>query len=150
MELQTALFGTVQVTEDKMITFNSGLTGVEHLHHFVMVEPDATKPFYWLQSTDEDVALPLINPYIIDPEYSPVIDHEQIEQLKVESENELIVMAVVIIPSDVTAITANLVAPILINSQTGDAVQAICENGDYQVRESIYERVRSHLFNDGL
>ncbi len=145
MELQTKLFGTVQVGDDKLITFADGLPGFEQLHDFVMIVPEQTKPFYWLQSTEEDIALPLIDPFIVDPDYSPLIDDEQVELLHISSENDLIVMAVAVIPSDVTAMTANLLAPILINSVSGEGIQAICENDDYEVRQSIYKAVHSHL-----
>ncbi len=64
-----------------------------------MIEPEDTKPFYWLQS----------------------------------------------IASDITAMTANMAAPILINSQTGVVIQTIYENDGYQVRQSIYDAVYSYL-----
>jgi flagellar assembly factor FliW len=46
------------------------------------------------------------------------------------------------IPSDVTKMTVNLNAPIVINADTGKAVQSVVANDDYDVKCPIYDKLK--------
>ncbi|MBP1757730.1 MAG: Flagellar assembly factor fliW [Firmicutes bacterium] len=149
MELQTRLFGHLSVSEDKIVYFAEGIPGFEHLQHFVVIILEQTKPFYWLQALDEDIALPLISPFEIDPDYSPVVPADAVQALKLEREEDLLVLAVAVIPADVTAMTANLAAPVLINIVANLGQQVLVEGAVYPVRMPIYDVVYCRLHAGG-
>lgn len=141
MLIKTTTFGTLDIDEDKIITFREGIPGFETLTRFVVIILDQTRPFIWLQAVDEDISLPLISPFDILEDYSPVVDDAEFAKLGLEREEDLLVLAVSVIPPDVARMTANLAAPILINIATNTGRQVLVEEGDYQVRQPIFESV---------
>lgn len=141
MLIKTSTFGNLTINEDKIIIFKDGIPGFEDLKRFFIVILDQTKPFHWLQAVDEDIALPVISPFEINKGYSPVVDDAIFEELKLEREEDLLVLAVSVIPPDVTRMTANLAAPILINIAANLGKQVLIEGSDYQIRQPIFETV---------
>lgn len=147
MQINTKWFGTVEIDDAKIITFKKGLIGFEDCTRFAIVyETDEEKdnPIMWLQSLDEQaLALPIIKPeYIID-DYAPVVEDELIYSLGEDvSEEDLIVFITMTVPSDLTKMTCNLKAPIIINTATMKAVQAVAVNEDYVVRFPVYNLLK--------
>jgi len=124
MDILTRIFGKITINADQVLQFAEGLPGFEMLRRFTLVDLEQTRPFIWLQSLEQDVALPLISPFMIQPDYSPDIDDAALAQLDLVSEEDLMVYAVVVIPPDVTRMTANLAAPVLINMKTTRAAKS--------------------------
>ena len=138
MQIQTALFGRLDVAPEKIIHFPQGIPGFEDLHEFAIVILEQTRPFLWLQALDEDVALPVISPFDIAPDYSPQIDDEVFNTLKISREGDLLVLSVAVIPEQISRMTANMAAPVLINIADNLGREGLVEGGDYQVRQPIF------------
>jgi flagellar assembly factor FliW len=95
-------FGTSEADEKKIIRFPSGLPGFENLREFIIIEVGNTKPIYWLQSTeDKQIALPVIISFAILDDYDINIRENELEGLYVESQNDLLILNVVVFPDDV-------------------------------------------------
>ena len=58
------------------------------------------------------------------------------------NEDNLVIFVLMNIKSDVTKLTANMKAPIIINSETCKGAQLIVENQDYDIRYNIYDAVQ--------
>ena len=52
MIVHTSRFGTVEVDDDRVITFARGILGFPKHKGFVLIQPEADATFYWLQSVD--------------------------------------------------------------------------------------------------
>ena len=147
MQINTKWFGTVEINDAKVITFEKGLIGFEDCSRFAIVyetEDKKEKPIMWLQSLDEQaLALPIIKPdYIVD-EYAPDVEDELVYKLgeNVKSD-DLMIFVTMTVPSDLTKMTCNLKAPIIINTATMKAVQAVAANEDYVVRFPVYNLLK--------
>lgn len=76
-------------------------------------------------------------------EYNPVVDEDTLAKLgEVESEEDYFLLAIVTVPSDLTKMTANLKAPVIINIRTCRADQIIVNNDDYEVRYKVYDYIK--------
>ena len=96
--------------------------------------------FWWLQSVDDgSVAFVVINPFIIKPDYKPIIQDNDVELLEVESPEDVILMSIVTIRSDPFRVTANLRAPIVINLKKRLAKQIILDKSDYPIQYSMVD-----------
>ena len=143
MQINTKWFGTVEIDAAKVITFEKGLIGFEDCSRFAIVyetEDKKEKPIMWLQSLDEQaLALPIIKPEYIVDEYAPDVEDELVYKLgeNVKSD-DLMIFVTMTVPSDLTKMTCNLKAPIIINTATMKAVQAVAANEDYVVRFPVY------------
>lgn len=152
MKVNTKLFGEVEVREDKLIQFTSGIIGFNDLERWTLIhEPDKEEEgVLWLQSIDEpEFALPVINPLIIYETYNPIIEDELLKPLGDLEEDNTFVLVTITVPRDITEMTANLKAPIVINTQTRRACQIIVENESYIVKYPIYDVLKSISKKDG-
>lgn len=144
MQLATTRFGNIEIDEQKILHFNQGLPGWESEKRFILISNEETEPFHWLQSLDgASLALAVINPYFLFPDYCPAVPERVFNELNVHDENDLLLLTVVVIPQDFENMTTNLAAPILINAQKNLGLQVILENTEYSLRCPIYEAVRS-------
>ncbi len=147
MQINTKWFGTVEIDDAKVITFEKGLIGFEDCTRFAIVyetEDKKEKPIMWLQSLDEQaLALPIIKPEYIVDEYAPDVEDELVYKLgeNVKSD-DLMIFVTMTVPSDLTKMTCNLKAPIIINTATMKAVQAVAANEDYVVRFPVYNLLK--------
>lgn len=146
MSFQTRRFGQIEVPEDKVIRFKDGIPGLECMRRSILIKVEETIPFYWLQSVEDgDIAFPVINPLIIDETYSPSVEESIFEELELERDEDLLVVNVAVIPQEVSGMTANMAAPLLINIARNIGRQVILDNNNCQMRQPIYEAVCRNL-----
>lgn len=149
MIIDTDRFGSFDTKDSKLIEFPSGIPGFEHLHHFIILEIGQTKPIYWLQSTeDKYIALPVILTFEVLDDYYIDIRENELEDLYVESQNDLLVMNVVVIPEQVEKMTVNLAAPIVINTKRGIGKQIIIDAQALSIRWPVYEAIMKSLLKE--
>ncbi len=147
MVIQTKCFGEVDIIEDKIITFDNGLLGFEEYKKFTILFDVECKEdaISWLQSLEEpSLALPIINPLIVKPDYNPVIEDNLLEPLGTMTEENCAVFLIMTVPSDLTLMSANLKAPLIINADSKKGIQLIVDNLDYPVKYKIYELFTSN------
>lgn len=146
MLINTRYFGEIDVDDQKIITFDNGLIGFEALKRFTLIynnESEESGAVNWLQSLDEPlVALPLISPFYVMSDYNPVVEDEVLTKLgELNAENTVIFLTLTV-PSDITKMTTNLKAPIIINADTKKGCQVIAENPEYVVKYNIYDVIQ--------
>jgi flagellar assembly factor FliW len=146
MLVQTKFFGEVEIDDAKILDFPNGIIGFEDFKKFAIIydiDDDKETKISWLQSVEEaTLALPVIDPMAIVNEYSPMIEDELLKPLGNSADEDLLCLLVMIVPSDMTKVTANMKAPVIINSKTNKGVQLIVDNADYPVKFNVYESVQ--------
>lgn len=145
MKINTARFGEIDIAEEKIINFKEGIPGFEDCHAFALITAEETDPFLWLQSLSmPEIALAVVNPFRLFPEYSPRVPEAALVEIENPGDEDVVVLTVAVIPKEPQHMTTNLVSPILINATANLGRQVILE-GDYQVRQPIFEAVRAVL-----
>lgn len=153
MKITTNLFGEIETDDSKVITFLQGIIGFPNLKKFMLIHDveDDDKKISWLQSIDEpSFALPVIDPLIVDDTYNPEIEDELLNPLEINDLAELLVITTITVPSDITKMTANLKAPIIINASNLKAAQLIVEDEKYLVKYPIYDIIKSNKESDEI
>lgn len=148
MKIDTKCFGQIDIEEDKIIDFNSGLPGFPNNKKFVILsdEKDETldSNFYWLQSVDDgQTAFAMLNTLAVIEDYSPVIDRDTMEDFKEVKEEDLLVYNIVVIPEDPTKMTVNLKAPVLINYVEKKGMQVVANNDEYSVKHYFLNELKN-------
>ncbi len=116
------------------ITFKKGLLGLEEYKEFNLMEPEDIRPYKVLQSNkDENIGLVLISPFDIYKEYEVEIDDKTINEMKIKSEEEIMLYTTV----NLNTATTNLRAPIIINVVEGIGKQIILQNEEYKIKHPI-------------
>ncbi len=147
MRINTRYFGTVDLDDDKVIVFDEGLFGFEEYKKFALIFNNEAKErpaISWLQSVDEQaLALPVMIPTVVKPDYNPVVEDDALETLGDWNEDNISVLVTVTVPEDLKNMTTNLKAPIIINTDTMKGVQTVVENQDYEIRFKIYDLLKA-------
>lgn len=142
MLIDTVRFGQIEVDDSKIVKFQDGLPGFEQLTKFILLSPEQTQPLYWMQSMEDgDVALPVISSFDILDDYTLDIPDEVVAGLEMEGLEDLLVMNVCVVPDDVSQMTANLAAPILMNVRLNIGIQIVVDSKEYPTRYSVFADV---------
>ena len=146
MLVKTKHFGEIELDESKIITFDEGLIGFEDNKRYTILFNNESKrkgTISWLQSLDEPMlALPVVSPIVAMADYNPIVEDEVLAPLGELNGENLVILLTLTVPSDLTKMTVNLKAPIIINADTRKGCQAIAENSDYVVRYGIYKELK--------
>lgn len=139
INIKTTKFGDVDVSEDSLIEFISPVIGFDGSLKYALLPHSEDSPFTWLQSVDEpDVSFIIIQAFDFFPEYAPDVDDADLAEIDVKSREDFIIVLLVTIPENFKEMTANLVAPVIINKSNRKARQVIIRNFDkYSTKEKI-------------
>lgn len=143
--INTKLFGEIEVDEDKKITFVQGIIGFPDLKDFLLIhDSDSKGGIRWMQSIQEpNFAMPVIDPLTVCPDYNPSIEDELLKPMGDISEENTLVLVTITVPHDITKMTVNLKAPIVINGENRKANQIITDDEQYSVKFPIYEVLKA-------
>lgn len=155
VEMNTKIFGKIAIEEDKIISFDNGILGFPELKDFTLIydiDKGNASGIKWLQSLQEPgFAMPVLNPRIILPEYNPKFDKEYLAPLGDNLEKEDILMFITVtVPKDITKMTVNLRAPIIVNADRRKAVQLINDDEKYSIKYAIYDELMARQHDDRL
>ena len=152
VEIDTRVFGKIAVEDDKIIRFDKGILGFPDLKDFTLIfdiDKGVESGIKWLQSIQEPgFAMPVMNPELVMAGYKPEFDIELLKPLgnNLDSEN-ILMLVTVTVPKDITKMTVNLKAPIIISADNCKAVQLISDNEAYSVRYPIYDKLAERKCN---
>ncbi|KGP91401.1 flagellar assembly protein FliW [Pontibacillus chungwhensis BH030062] len=140
MNIQTKYFGEVEVNRDDVILFPNGLPGFEQEQEFVVLPIDEAGIYQSLQSIkSEEISLVVVNPYVFFKAYEFFLDDKTLEALRIESPSEVAVFSVLTLREPFSDTTANLQAPIIVNTRNQKGKQLILTNTPYMTRHLIAE-----------
>ncbi|MCM1231523.1 MAG: flagellar assembly protein FliW [Butyrivibrio sp.] len=144
MKVTTKIFGEIEISDDKVITFENGIIGFPELKKFALLhdgeQGSGNAGIRFLQSLDEPgFAMPVMDPLIVKPDYDPEVNDELLAAAGNVTGDNILVLVTVTIPKDLTRMSVNLQGPFVINVEEHKACQVIVENGDYPVKFPIYD-----------
>ncbi|MDX9791048.1 MAG: flagellar assembly protein FliW [Candidatus Kapaibacterium sp.] len=119
----TLHFGEIKVGKDFIFNFPEGILGFEDLREFVLISEEETEPFKWLISIEQpDIGFPMLSPWLLDIEYNPG---------KIFSHEKNVFFAIVTLEDENHQMTANMKAPIILNSDSLEGRQIILSTDKY-------------------
>lgn len=143
MKIETRIFGTVDIDDDKIIHFPGGIIGFPEMTDFALIhdeEKGKDVPIRWLQSLQErQFAMPVMDPLLVSPTYNPQVEEDLLAPLGELAPEETLVLVTVSVPKDLEGMSVNLQAPIIINAGTKKAAQMIVNPELYPVKFFIYD-----------
>jgi flagellar assembly factor FliW len=146
-QIETSRFGTLTYNEEDLLFFPRGIPGFSTLLHWV-VSGEEENPVKWLQSVDDSqVALPITAPHLVFPDYNAVITKDELEELENPATEHLIILVVLTIPPEKPwDMTANLRAPIVINTVNRRGKQILLNEEDYPIRFYCFSEEKRAFF----
>lgn len=148
MKVKTTRFGELEINPSDILTFHEGLLGFENLKKYFVVDPGDSTLILWLQSTeDEKVAFPIIEPKIFKPDYVAKLLPADLNGLELESITTARLYNILTIPGNVVEMSANLKAPIVINSNKKVAKQIVLADSKLTVKHEMYKELKTYIVN---
>lgn len=136
MEINTRDFGPVQVENDAIYDFPSGLYGFEEDTKFaIFAQPYEDISFLYLQATENlHPCFLVFEPWELYTGYSPVLSDDDLAALEVKTVEELMFLVIANVPKSIQELSINAKSPIVLNPKTKKAQQVILQNPDYPIR----------------
>jgi flagellar assembly factor FliW len=136
MDVRTTRFGTVEIAEDRVITFPKGLLGFSNCTRFCLLKPAEDACFHWMQSIDEPgLAFVVTDPLLFVPDFSVPIRPEQMGELSLDKVEDAKVMVIVNKVED--TLTGNLQGPLVINVEGRVAEQFVLAEKRWTTRHPL-------------
>jgi len=146
VKINTTRFGELQVKNEDIINFPEGLLGFETLAQFFVVDPGDSTLILWLQSIeDASIAFPIIEPKIFKPDYVAKLLPNDMNNVQLDNICDAKIYSILTIPSDITTMSANLKAPIVINNNKKFARQIVLQDNKLSVKYDMYKELKSYI-----
>lgn len=143
-KVHTARFGEIEVEESKILHFEHGIPAFEDEHEFVVIPFEDRSPYLFLQSLQTpELSFMMTIPFVFFPDYEFKLDDAIVEQLSVKEHDDLQIYVLLTIPvNDVKKMTANLLAPIVINKHNLKARQVVLDRTSYKTKHRLFPDVK--------
>jgi flagellar assembly factor FliW len=144
--VKTGRFGQLTVGDGELISIPQGLLGFPEYTKYCLVDPGDETLILWLQSLDNpNVAFALLEPKIFRPDYTARLSAAELRELKLDNINQSTVFSILTIPDDITQMTANLKAPLVINLKEQLAKQVVLQENEFSIKHLMFKELRMHL-----
>ena len=139
-KINTMRFGEIEVEEEKIVHFNKGIPAFEDEHEFVIIPYDEESPYYFMQSLKSpELAFLITTPFIFFPEYQIEVDDDTMTELDIKNSEDVLLYSIITIPNgSIRYMTANLLAPLVLNTENMQAKQLVMEKTRYTTKHRLF------------
>lgn len=130
---------TESIDPESTIAFLEGIPGFPTITRYSLIAYEKSPSFFRLQAADEpDLGFVVIDPLSFLPDYQPEFSRADLQSLEITDPESMVILSIVSVPQDnPQKMTANLMAPLLINSGLRRGKQIVLSNSAYAIREPI-------------
>ncbi|MCS7228997.1 MAG: flagellar assembly protein FliW [Candidatus Kryptonium sp.] len=130
MKIKNSQFGEIEFDEQIIIPFPEGIIGFEDLKRFIIIEDEDCKPFRWLISVDEpEIGFAVLEPSLLIEDYYLRSGFDP---------NVYVLFVIATLSKDISKITVNLKAPVVIDKTRNLGRQVILENSEFEISHHLF------------
>lgn len=144
MNVNAKYFGNVSYESSDIIQINNGLIGFDSYTKYLPLSFHEENNFMIsLQSLEEEsLSFILMDPFQLFPEYAPDLTEQDMEELKIDSLEDVVFYAICVIRDTTASSTVNLKAPLVINLANRTAKQVILEQPEYTFQHTLAQATK--------
>jgi flagellar assembly factor FliW len=136
MNIQSERFGNLEISEEELLTFPSGVIGFPSEQRFTLVPHQGSGYIAWLQSVSSPaLAFPVVSAHAFGERYPDVPVVTAAQEAGIQGPEEALAVMVVLCALSGQPATVNLLAPIVVNATTRTGAQIILEGTRFSTRE---------------
>ncbi|MDU9694900.1 MULTISPECIES: flagellar assembly protein FliW [Priestia] len=140
MKISTSYHGNIEIDNQQTLTFNQGIPGFLDETEFVILPLPEAEAFQVLQSIQtKELAFIITDPFQFFLDYDFQLEPQEIEKLQLQQAEDAAVYVMLTMSDSVEKITANLQAPVIINTKQQLAKQVILMNTAYETKHRLFE-----------
>ena len=139
MESKKQAESTLSCEYEGTVSFEEGLFGFEKYKRFlpIPVEEDSDAVLTLLSMEDKDLAFIIMNPFLLDADYHPEVEAEELRSLGEAADTEYSWYVICTAHQPAEESTVNMKCPIVVNVRTRKAKQIILRNEGYTFRHRL-------------
>ena len=128
IHVRSSRFGELEVPADRVLHFPQGLIGFPKARRFVILDHRPGSPFKWMLCLEQpDLAFAVVEPARMVPDYEAPL--ALAARTLGTDPADVALFVIVTIPADPTAMTVNLMAPVVVDVRTRRSRQLVLEEG---------------------
>lgn len=136
MIIQTSRFGSLEVDENRFISFDDGILGFPNQKKYALVQTGEGSGFYWLQSVDTpDLAFVVCDPRLFVADYQVPIKSDELETIGIDDADGAQVFVIVNKVGEL--LTGNFQGPLVVNVQSRKARQLVLSDKRFATRHPL-------------
>lgn len=136
MNIESQRFGTLDISEEELLTFSAGVIGFPSEQRFALVPHHGSGYIAWLQSVSTPgLAFPVVSAHAFGDKYPDVPVAAAAKDAGIDGDEDTLAVMVVLCALANQPATVNLLAPIVVNAATRRGAQVILEGTRYSTRE---------------
>lgn len=137
-KFRTVRFGELDYDQGDLIHLTEGLVGMPNLKNWLILEMGDDVPMKWFQSLDRgDFGFPIAQPYLFHDDYEVSVQGGTLEKLGTAQDEDLVVLIITTVHPGGTKVTGNMLAPLVIDTETRRGVQLALDKSEYGMRQEI-------------
>jgi flagellar assembly factor FliW len=141
MKIKARFLGEIEINEEDIINFPEGIPGFEGSRKYVLLDIPGNEAFRVLQATeDEYVSFVVTDPWAFFKSYDFDIPDEELQKISISKEEQIAVVNIVTLSDDFESSTANLLAPVVINSESRLGRQYVLNSGKYTTKHKLFPK----------
>lgn len=146
LTINTKYFGKISVKLEEVFTFENGIPGFSDEKKFVMLPFGEDNPFYIMQSVKTPMlAFVVTEPFLFFPSYDFKLDDSVVNQLQIESDQDVHVLTILTLGDSFVETTANLLAPVVLNVKKKLGKQVILSDDRYTTKHRLMSQTMEEV-----
>jgi flagellar assembly factor FliW len=139
MELQTKYHGNIEIDEGSIVQFSNGIPGFPEEAQFVVLPLEEDETIFILQSVKtEGLGFVMVNPFLYFSDYDFTLEDQFVQMLDIKSPEDILIYCILTVKDPFEKTTANLQAPVIINTRNYQGKQVILNNDKYTTRHKLF------------
>lgn len=139
MLINTKFLGSIEIEEKEILLFEHGLPGFNELHKFTLLTVPENPSLHYLQSLEQEtICFIVIDPFLILEDYEIDLSEETVQELEIVKGEDIRLYSILTIPENINDMTANMIAPIVINNANNKACQEVLSDNRYSVKYKLF------------
>ncbi|KMJ58997.1 flagellar assembly protein FliW [Bacillus sp. LL01] len=139
MKIETKYHGLIEVQEKEVVRFPNGLPGFLEENEFTVIPFSEEGTFYILQSLQTpELGFVMTNPFTFYPDYDFNLENQAVDTLELDSPEDVTVFTVLTMADPFHLTTANLQAPVVVNTKKKLGKQVILTGSPYQTKHNLF------------
>lgn len=140
MKINSAQLGQLDYEEKDIIHFKNGLYGFEQYTKYLYIQNDSDSIFSYLQSTEnQGITFIVVNGYETVNNFELKVSKKDLEEIKIEENDDVCSLLIVTVPKDVSRISVNLLGPLVVNAKERLGKQMISLDPSHTTRHYLLE-----------
>ncbi|MCP4293690.1 MAG: flagellar assembly protein FliW [bacterium] len=137
-KFKTVRFGEFEYREEDVIHLAEGLVGMPNLRNWLILEMGDDVPMKWFQSLDRgDFGFPVAQSYLFHDDYEVKVGAGVRAKLGTKDPEDLATLIITTVHAGGAKITGNLLAPLVIDTETRAGQQLTIDDASFSMRQEI-------------